>query len=86
MRAQRHNVGSVRFDKRRGTWNYVFYDHGTRRSKLIGTKKDYPSKSAAWKAVPETPTNTGYALNVNTLIASYRIEKDAEESDDATRL
>jgi hypothetical protein len=51
MRTQRHATGCVRFDKRRGTWNYLFYDHGKRRSKRIGTKKDYPTKAAAWKAV-----------------------------------
>jgi integrase len=51
MRAQRRTVGCVRYDKRRGTWNYLFYDHGKRRSKRIGTKKDYPTKAAAWKAV-----------------------------------
>jgi integrase len=51
MRAQRHTVGCVRFDKRRGTWNYLFYDHGKRRSQRIGTKKDYPTKAAAWKGV-----------------------------------
>src|SRR4051812_47511918 len=50
MRAQRYKRGSVRFDKRRGTWNYLFYDNGTRRSKLIGTKQEYPTKAAAWKA------------------------------------
>src|SRR6202795_817381 len=51
MRAQRRAVGCVRYDKRRGTWNYLFYDHGKRRSTRIGTKKDYPTKAAAWKAV-----------------------------------
>ena len=51
LRAQRHTHGSVRFDKRRKTWNYLWYDAGTRRSKLIGTKQDFPNKAAAWKAV-----------------------------------
>jgi integrase len=51
MRAQRRAVGCVRYDKRRGTWNYLFYDHGKRRSQRIGTKKDYPTKASAWKAV-----------------------------------
>src|ERR1043166_6520259 len=51
MRAQRRTVGCVRYDKRRGTWNYLFYDQGKRRSKRIGTKKDYPTKAAAWNAV-----------------------------------
>src|SRR5271169_2656417 len=50
MRTQRHTVGCVRFDKRRGTWNYLFYDHGKRRSKRIGTKREYPTKGAAWIA------------------------------------
>ena len=51
MRAQRRALGCVRYDMRRGTWNYLFYDHGKRRSKLIGTKRQYPTKAAAWKAV-----------------------------------
>jgi len=51
MRTQRHTVGCVRFDKRRGTWNYLFYDRGKRRSQRIGTKKEFPTKAAAWKAV-----------------------------------
>jgi integrase len=41
----------VRFDKRRGTWNYLWYDGSTRRSKRIGTKQEFPTKAAAWKAV-----------------------------------
>lgn len=78
MRRQRHNVGSVRFDKRRGTWNYLYYDHGTRRSKLIGTRRQYPTKAAAWKAVcvPTTeaePKDSG--LLVSTLIEKYKAEK-----------
>jgi integrase len=51
MRVQRHKTGSVRFDKRRGTWNFLWYDGPTRRSKRIGTKQEFPNKAAAWKAV-----------------------------------
>ena len=51
MRVQRHASGSVRFDKRRKTWNYLWYDGTTRRSKLIGTKQEFPTKAAAWKEV-----------------------------------
>ena len=50
-RVQRHAVGSVRYDKRRKTWNYLYCDGPKRRSKLIGTKQDYPTKAAAWEAV-----------------------------------
>jgi hypothetical protein len=32
MRAPRHKFGSVRFDKRRKTWNYLWYEDGKRRS------------------------------------------------------
>ena len=34
-RAQRHTVGCVRLDKRRGTWNYLYYDNGTVQQKLM---------------------------------------------------
>ena len=51
MRVQRHKTGSVRFDRRRGTWNFLWYDGPTRRSKRIGTKQDFPTKAAAWEAV-----------------------------------
>ena len=51
MRVQRHTSGSVRYDKRRKTWNYLWYDGPTRRSKRIGTKQQYPTKAAAWKEV-----------------------------------
>jgi integrase len=76
LRAQRHTHGSVRFDKRRKTWNYLWYDAGIRRSRLIGTKQDYPNKAAAWKAVervqvkPSAPGET-----VSDVIARYETER-----------
>ncbi len=51
MRVQRHASGSVRYDRRRKTWNYLWYDGPTRRSKRIGTKQEFPTKAAAWKEV-----------------------------------
>jgi integrase len=51
MRVQRHTSGSVRYDKRRRTWNYLWYDGAVRRSKRIGTKQEFPTKAAAWKEV-----------------------------------
>lgn len=51
MRVQRHTNGSVRYDKRRKTWNYLWYDGPVRRSKRIGTKQEFPTKAAAWKEV-----------------------------------
>jgi hypothetical protein len=55
MRVQRHASGSVRYDKQRRTWNYLWYDGATRRSKLIGSKRQYPTKAAAWDAVERVP-------------------------------
>jgi len=77
MRARRHAIGSVRFDKRRGTWNYLFYDHGKRRSKLIGTKQEYPTKAAAWKAVDSAKPEVAKPVSptVQTLVEQYRTEK-----------
>lgn len=80
-RAKRHAHGCVRYDKRRGTWNYLFYESGTRRSKLIGTKQQYPTKAAAWKAVEtvkqETKTDTAQTIapSVNNLFEQYKLEK-----------
>jgi len=49
-RAARHKTGSVVFDKRRKTWNFLWWEEGKRRSKLIGTLKEFPTKGAAWNA------------------------------------
>lgn len=78
MRARRHATGSVRFDKRRGTWNYLWYDGTTRRSKLIGTKQVYPTKSSAWNAAKRL--HAGKIQNTNgeqmrDVIARYQQER-----------
>ena len=76
LRAQRHTRGSVRFDKRRKTWNYLWYDAGTRRSRLIGTKQDYPNKAAAWKAVERVQVKPSAAgETVSDVIARYETER-----------
>ncbi len=51
MRTKRHATGTVRYDKRRRTWNYLWYDGKVRRSKRIGTKQDFPTKAEAWRGV-----------------------------------
>lgn len=77
MRVRRHSNGSVRYDKRRGTWNYLWYEAGKRRSKLIGTKQQYRTKSAAWRAVEglciTKPQQSG--PTVAALVEAYRVEK-----------
>jgi integrase len=79
-RVQRHTTGSVRFDKRRGTWNYLWYESGKRRSKLIGTKREFPTKAAAWKEVEridigEPSGPTAPSLTVKALVEAYRTER-----------
>jgi integrase len=78
MRQQRRAVGSVRFDKRRGTWNYLFYDHGKRRSKLIGTKQEYPTKASAWKEaerIQVKPNEMPNGETVQSVITRYEAER-----------
>jgi integrase len=78
MRVQRHASGSVRFDKRRKTWNYLWYESGKRRSKLIGTKQEYPTKAAAWKEAERLqirPDQKPTGETVQSLITRYEAER-----------
>jgi integrase len=78
MRVQRHASGSVRFDKRRKTWNYLWYESGKRRSKLIGTKQEYPTKAAAWKEAERLqirPHEKPTGETVRSVITRYEAER-----------
>lgn len=79
MRVQRHTSGSVRYDKRRKTWNYLWYDGPVRRSKRIGTKQEYPTKAAAWKEVERLdihqPTKPQTGDTVRSVIGRYETER-----------
>lgn len=78
MRVQRHTSGSVRFDKRRKTWNYLWYEAGRRRSKLIGSKQEYPTKAAAWKVVEHLKVGQPkpqHGETVRSVIARYEAER-----------
>jgi integrase len=78
MRVQRHTSGSVRYDKRRKTWNYLWYDGATRRSRLIGNKQQFPTKAAAWKAVDDLDIHqpkTKIGDTVRSVIARYEAER-----------
>ncbi|MGA8236197.1 MAG: hypothetical protein WB918_06720, partial [Candidatus Sulfotelmatobacter sp.] len=78
MRVQRHASGSVRFDKRRKTWNYLWYGDGKRRSKLIGTKREYPTKTSAWKEVERLEVGQRQTQNGDTVqdvITRYEVER-----------
>ena len=71
-------IGSVTFNRRFGTWVYLWWKDGKRHSRTIGTTKDFPTKEAAWQVAkgkrgePPPPTTAG---NLRTLVAQYRQER-----------
>ena len=77
MRA-RHKTGSLVFDRARKTWRFLQWVDGKRRSQTIGTKQEYPTKSAALRATeglqitPKKPTD---GATVKTLAARYEVER-----------
>jgi integrase len=79
-RAARHKTGSIVYDRRRKTWNYLQWVDGKRRSRVVGTLQEFPTKGAAWGAAeslrhsPEKPVSRT-APTVNTLVEQYRAEK-----------
>ena len=78
LRARRNARGCVRFDRRRGTWHYMFYDQGTRRSRLIGTKREFPTKASVWDeverlALGKTKSTTG--IKMQDVITRYEAER-----------
>ena len=81
MRA-RNQDGSVVLDKRIKTWNFLWWENGRRRSKKIGTVRQYPTKASAWRAAKALPhsldkqtTVSTSGPTVNTLVEQYRREK-----------
>ena len=81
-RAARHKTGSVVFDKRRKTWNFLWWEDGKRRSKLIGTANEHTTKASAWRGAmafqgsqENQPKSDGNKLTVNMLVQQYRVER-----------
>lgn len=82
----RYKSGSVVFDRRRGSWRFLWWADGKRQSQTLGTLQAIPTKTAAkiaaqplreklWKpsrvAVPARP------VTVADLVARYRDERMA---------
>jgi integrase len=87
-RAARFKTGSVVFDKRRKTWNYLWWEQGKRRSRLIGTLQQYPTKGSAWRTAQSlqptavTPiVETG--MTVRAVAARYEAERFPTRHDTA---
>jgi integrase len=73
---ERHKTGSLVFDRSRGTWRFLQWVNGKRKSQTIGTKQEFPTRAAAWKAVkPLAQVSTSTAPTVSTLVEQYRAEK-----------
>ena len=49
MKRARHKQGSVVFNRRSKTWHYLWCEDGHRRSRLLGSIREYPTKAAAWR-------------------------------------
>ena len=88
MKRARHSTGSLIFDKARNKWRFLQWIEGKRQTRIIGTRQEYPTKSAAWKAVetlqpkpkpviqdvPTVPT-------VSAVVQEYRKEKMPKRKD-----
>jgi integrase len=85
----RARQGSVVLDKRIKTWNFFWWENGKRRSRKIGTVRQYPTKASAWRAakplrdaVERQVKVIGSAVpTVSTLVEHYRAEKMPKRSD-----
>jgi len=79
-RAARFKPGSVVFDKRRKTWNFLQWVDGKRRSQRIGTLQEFPTKGAAWRAVQRIDSSTKVPRPTNeetmgSVITRYEVER-----------
>jgi integrase len=71
------------FNKRYGTWNFLWVEDGRRRSRLIGTVKEYKSKEAASLAAEalRQAVNEPHSIclpTVRSLVKGFRREKMPE--------
>lgn len=80
-RAARIQQGSVVFNKRFGTWNFLWCEDDRRRSRVIGTAREFPTKASAWRAAE--PLRKGLQLSVasssiltlRNIVEQFRQEK-----------
>jgi integrase len=79
-RAIRIQQGSVVFNKRFATWNFLWCENGHRRSKVIGSLREFPTKASAWRAAEPLrkaiqQSESGGVLTVRNLVEHFRQEK-----------
>jgi hypothetical protein len=84
-RKKRKQFGTVVFSRTMKSWNFKWWENGKRRSKTIGNKRDYPTKTAAWeaakpfiKAMEAQVLKEQNSILVQNLVDLYRCEKMPE--------
>jgi len=81
VKRARYKTGSVVFDKRRRTWNYLQWIDGKRRSQRIGTLHQFRTKNAAQQAAQALKViapMVSVSPTVKTVVERYRTEKMPE--------
>lgn len=80
----RFKSGSIVFDRRRGSWRFLWWADGKRQSKTLGTLQQLPSKNAASRAAQHlretlwehgTAVTPPTAVTVANLVERYRVER-----------
>ncbi len=85
MRARRKN-GSVVFNKTRATWNFLWLEYGSRRSRRLGTLTELPTRAHALQRADIVRRDLRLQqertlVTMKQLIQQYRIEKMPKRSD-----
>ena len=87
-RAARFKTGSVVFDKRRKTWNFLWWEGGRRRCKQLGSKSQLSTKASAWRVAKALQEPQEVQVKVvrssptlNTLVEQYRMERMPKRAD-----
>ncbi|MGB0115752.1 MAG: site-specific integrase [Terriglobales bacterium] len=83
MKRARVQNGSVVFNRKYGTWNFLWVENGRRRSQLIGTLQEYKCKEAASLASEAlrqalNEPRTGGLPTIRSLVKEFRREKMPE--------
>lgn len=67
------------FDKRRRTWNYLWWEAGKRRSRVLGTLQQYRTKGAAWEAAQSLqPVASNPIVQTGTTVRAITARYESE--------
>jgi integrase len=84
MNLSAQNQVSVVYNKSRGTYNFLWWEAGKRRSKLLGSIREFPTKAAAERAAEPLLRLLNREARtvplVKDLVEQYRMEKMPQRS------